>query len=148
MSTVTPTFSTRPDLDMILSTLPDIFRCWSTTEFKMTITETGSGNNYFERNELATRFKRLPLHLRPCWIRLQHFRQCPALFLLQEFKMATNKPKVEITLERYRCSAIPASTPMFSVIPDSGHTVDIVRRRPTTENQYDGHRNRKWWPPS
>jgi len=50
-------------MDMKLSTLPDIFRRWSTTEIQMTATETGSGNNYIERNELATRFQRLPLHL-------------------------------------------------------------------------------------
>jgi len=46
ISTATPTFSARSDLDMTLSTLPDISRCWPTTEFKLAATETGSGNNY------------------------------------------------------------------------------------------------------
>ena len=40
---------------------------------------------------------------------------------IQEFKMATNKPEVEITFERCRCSAIPTSTPIFSVMPDSDY---------------------------
>ncbi len=35
----------RPDMNMTLLTLPDIFRRWLTAEFKMAATVTESGNN-------------------------------------------------------------------------------------------------------
>ena len=47
ISTSTPTFSTRPDLNMTLSTLPDIYRRRPPSEFEMAATDTGSGNNYW-----------------------------------------------------------------------------------------------------
>ena len=64
--------------------------------------------------------------------------------LITEFKMATTKLEVEKTIKRCEMA------PRFQRLPHIfGHTrlgydsVDIVRRRPTTEIQDDGHRNRK-----
>ena len=43
---LTPKLSTRPELDVTLSALPDITRCWPTAELEMAATETESSSNY------------------------------------------------------------------------------------------------------
>ncbi len=62
ISTATPTFSAKSDLDMTLSALPDISRCWPTTEFKLAATETGSGNNYWVQSAGDTSQTAIPSH--------------------------------------------------------------------------------------
>jgi hypothetical protein len=56
-----------------------------------------------ECNELATRFQRQPLHLRPCRRSADTSPTLPTLHdvgYIPEIKMAATKPEVEITCER------------------------------------------------
>jgi len=62
VSAATLTYSTGPDLDMTLLTLPDIVRRRPLTEFKMVATEM-EAKITIARNELLRRFQRLSQYL-------------------------------------------------------------------------------------
>jgi hypothetical protein len=85
-----------------------------------------------EREEISTKFQRLPRHFRPRPLQ-GSYPTMPDVGRLLKINMAAVKPEVDCISGTGRdINEIPTATPTFSTTPTSRELSHNARRRPTT----------------